>query len=70
VGNTVDSNDFLWVCPARKVEKTLNEFVWTHLASRKVEECTDLRDKGGWEDGLGTTKQCRDSKHPIGLQRL
>jgi len=70
VGKTVDTNKFLWVRAARKVEKTLNEFKQTHLASRKVDECTNLRDKGGWEGGWGTNKQCRDYKHHIGLQKL
>jgi hypothetical protein len=34
------------------------------------DERTNLRDKGGWEDGWGTNKQHRDSEHPIGLQKL
>jgi len=70
VGKTVDTNEFLWVRAARKVEKTLNEFKQTRLASRKVDEHTNLRDKGGWEGAWGTNKQHRDSNHRIGLQKL
>ena len=70
MGKTVDTNEFLRVRAARKVEKTLNEFKRTRLASRKVDERTNLRDKGGWEGGWGTNKQHRDYKHCIGLQKL
>jgi len=38
------------------------------LASRKVDECMDLRGKGGWEDVWGTIRQRGDSKHPMGYK--
>jgi len=39
-----------------------------HLVSRKVDEHTDLRDKGGWEDVWGAIRWSRDSKHPMGYK--
>jgi hypothetical protein len=37
VGRTADTDDFMWVRPARKVEKTLNELKRTHLSSMNAQ---------------------------------